>query len=539
MSKKLIQLSVGSLSEAAETNETDSDTQLDRKAMLVYAGEFESMDGPVAVTDEHIDQLAANHNSLLSKVSRLVTGDLPAKYCPPVQLDHSTSATMTVGRLVGPLEVGEYEDEDGSRKKALYGKLRILGRENVEKVKDGRWTHLSIGADLESGKVNELTITPFPAAKNAAMLSGSKKTTGETTMTKLADWKVVKTKGPWSLKIGVSDDGRYAYKIMKNNRDVRYSEFIFKSKEQVMAQAERKFESAQVHDSDLSQGETMDREKLKKHLMDTTKCSAEEAEEKLGAMTDEEMTKMASDVDEHEKQLAAEESDKKAVEMAAKKADAIKLMKAIKADQSKVALKARTSKISARLMALRAEAKITPAEIKKIDLVKLAGQNDATVDAVLSSYAEREPVIPVGMYGSKNAEELAKIAKLSEKRALERETLSNMTFTKKATAGQRLAEGGEQEGAQDTVSIHVDTDPHTDLTGYEQMKKLMIEGKDDEAKALWEKMTKMEESSPAVMKDHETSMTELASDLVTMQNQIDSLARLVSSELSITETDLQ
>jgi hypothetical protein len=163
-----VRLLSGSLDEKTEQLAEDG-SYIDKKCMIVYTGKFESMDGPVEVKDEDVEALAANHNGMLAKLSRLAGGEVQVKHNPPIQLDHSTSAKDTVGRLRGNLSVGVHETEEGPVK-ALYGNMRILGAENVEKIKDGRWTHLSMGADLENHKLSELTITPFPAAADASML---------------------------------------------------------------------------------------------------------------------------------------------------------------------------------------------------------------------------------------------------------------------------------------------------------------------------------------------------------------------------------
>lgn len=137
---------------------------VDKDCMLVYEGAFESMDGPVEVTGDHIEKLFAKYVERMG-TAKLASGEPDMRKCAPIQLDHSTAATHTVGRLIGMNSVGEHEG-----KKALFGRVRILGAENVEKVEDGRWTHVSIGADLEDGEISELTITPFPAAANASLL---------------------------------------------------------------------------------------------------------------------------------------------------------------------------------------------------------------------------------------------------------------------------------------------------------------------------------------------------------------------------------
>ena len=166
---KIVRLEVGSLEGEAKVDEKKA--YLDKPVMLVYEGEFSSLDGPVTISSEDIDKLVSNHNSFLGKLSRLANGDIPLKHAPPLQLDHSTSARDTVGRLVGEIKVGEHLGEDGQPRKAIMGTARILGADNVERVLDGRWTNVSIGADLENHKITELSITPFPAAADASLLS--------------------------------------------------------------------------------------------------------------------------------------------------------------------------------------------------------------------------------------------------------------------------------------------------------------------------------------------------------------------------------
>lgn len=166
----LVRLKESGSIDPKESHEGDSETSIERRAMLVYAGTFDSMDGEVIVKPEHIRSLVKNHNSVLSKVKRLASGTVHLKHYPPIQLDHSTSARDTIGRLVGDLSVDDHETPEGKKVPAVFGMVRFLGKENVERVNDGRWTHLSIGADFDKGTVSELSVTPFPAAKQASLL---------------------------------------------------------------------------------------------------------------------------------------------------------------------------------------------------------------------------------------------------------------------------------------------------------------------------------------------------------------------------------
>ena len=109
--------------------------------------------------------------------------------------------------------------------------------------------HLSGGFDLENHSVSELTITPFPAAADAAMLSAA---------TKLS-----------------SGEDTVGYKEIKEKADL-YA-------------------------------------KCKKHLTESKKLSDEDADKHLEAAKDEELTAMGADEDGRQKSLADEKvaADKK------------------------------------------------------------------------------------------------------------------------------------------------------------------------------------------------------------------------------------
>ena len=99
MGMKRIQLFSGELDDKIVSSKEDS-SQLEKKVMLVYTGKFNSLDGEVEIKDEDIEKLASNHNGMLASLKRLAVGDVPVKHYPPLQLDHSTSAKDTVGRLI-------------------------------------------------------------------------------------------------------------------------------------------------------------------------------------------------------------------------------------------------------------------------------------------------------------------------------------------------------------------------------------------------------------------------------------------------------
>lgn len=400
---------------------------LDRAVMLVYEGEFNSMDGPVVITADHLSGIADNHNSRFSAL-KLAAGDagVAMKDLPPLQLDHSTSARDTIGRLVGPLRLETVQIE-GRPRRALMGIARFIGEENVQKASDGRYTHVSIGADLETNELSELSVTPFPAAKRASLLT--------------------------------------------------------------------------------AKGAKMDKEKLRKHLMKTAKCSAEEADEKLSKMSDDDQKKLAKEVDDDEKKLAAEE-DEKAKKLAAEKDEEEKKLAAKRAaegddddeEKKKKDLSAANEKLTRlrgiageakkelaaaraemrrgevqnRLAKLRANAKLTPAEQKALTgeiklasgkKVKLSEVSDDALELAFAILEAREKVVHVGQFGSIKPLDLSdtgkavKGARLSQ---MEAETLANMPFTSKALKGTngdtKLTAASDQGGAPMRTVVDDDAD---------------------------------------------------------------------------------
>lgn len=373
---------------------------LDRACRFVYDGTFKSMDGEVRITPALLARIAANHNARVMAHG----GELPIGSCPPVQLDHTKSARDTVGRVVGLLAVSE-QMIDGEMRAALLGTVRFLGAENVEKASDGRYSTVSIGADLATGELTELSVVPFPAATHATLLSR-----GE---------------------------------------------------------------------------DTMDKEKLKKHLMKTAKCSAEEAEDKLAKMSDEEQAKLGAEADEDEKKLAAEKDEEEKKLAAAKLAEEEEEKKKLAAggnlphpepdgDEGKrlsaakpklvqlmgqandairlAKLEAKRAEVSVRLSKARASALLTPAEEKVLTgeitvggkKVRLSECSDDAIALAFAVIEAREPVVHVGQIGTVKPVDLSKVGREVKLARVAEDTkiaLSNMPFTAKMMAASQGKDG--------------------------------------------------------------------------------------------------
>lgn len=594
-------------------------TELSKAVMLVYTGKFQSMDGEVDVGDEDLDKLATNHNDRLNKVvaklGKAFTGDYPKQFSPPVQLDHSTSAQHTIGRLSGPLTLGEHELEDGTKVKALFGTAKILGKENIEKVEDGRWLNVSGGFDFANHKISELSVTPFPAAEEAAMLSrfgaykGSSITVkkdadgmfyavidGEAHDDQLHDTE--KEAVDWAKR--AIDHFDHTNKNLSSRR-ARLAQEVEKLKaDRIAARDEcaeiqkamaactdpaeiKKYAGQidtlqnkikdledQIHGLDKSvklnadpKGEeTMGLkelkerlamlEKCKKHLMELSQLSEEDAEKKLGEMPEEELSKMAGERDEHEKKLAEDKTkeDEKAKNlMAAPKAELIKFSKEIKTANEKVNLASKKAALSARFSRLKAEAKITPAELKKIDFDKLAAENTATQEAVLKTYESRENVIATGMMGTVKAMTGGQLHQALKKLRMSQEELTsrlNMPSKREEALKELSKLQAEEQEMVKRFGGDVNEVESSNLADYDKMygdmKALMDQGKHDEAKEHLKKYLgglKGSESGAELSVDVEKQMSALAEEIKTLQTGYDGLLKLMAPVVGITENDLK
>lgn len=662
-------LRLGFLDESEPKNHPeiiDESAKLVRRALLVYEGDFDSMDGPVKVSHDDLKLLTANHNALIQNVAKLAgvgESDLQMKDFPPVQLDHSVSAKDTVGRLIGPISLEPYTTKAGKNVMGIYGNVCILGAENVQKVADGRWTHLSVGVDFENGKFSELTITPFPAAPEASLLSkmASKFEVGhrvfsiefdeqskkfavidaagqrihEADSEELAKQQLekdVKAGRLSRLASGVFDVQGKKFSWVENEKTgeidvftgagepVGHADSVAKAKEfveyemkvgriqlregDVMKDSEhlpeeKKMKKKKMQDKDAHEaaetpaeeaaehkmkkleaeekeddkhlvedededakemaGEMSIERKYKGHEYEISKSatgkfkvivddsvekivnSVQEADAWAKKMIDADEDEMSEDAEKMKKRLEQAEDDKKAKE--AEEKEQLSRMRSMKEQIKKLSsdfrktsdaarLAARRGMISTRLSKLRAEAKITPAEIKKIDIVKLATEADSTISAVLKTYEAREPVIMVGAMGSIKAENISSLSAAERMTRLEMETRQNMTLLRN-TLPKKLASTPEE------VSIHIDTAPHADIDSeYEAMCKMMDDGKLDDVKEKMKAWMKKLQygTSPATMasaEETEKHLSSLAESAEKMQNQFNELQKLAGSLVGI------
>lgn len=578
-----------------------------RKALICYEGQFESLDGPVIVDKQSLELIAANYNGKVARATAKENGVIKDKYLAPLQLDHKETASETIGRVMGNLTVEPYTTLEGKEVYGLYGDVKISGADNIEKVEDGRWSNLSIGADFDKGVLSELTVTPFPAAAEASLLStktkgvrlmnmkqkcmkymtshkGMNKEDAEEKMKKMSEEEMKKMAGdcdkmmdkdekkmsnaedmPSHLAEGEEDKmakgiadkamsymssmmDEYMKKKMSNAEDMpshmsdgevhvdidsHKDEDDEEMKKKKMGQKETekmnpegespkaKMSNAEDMPSHMADGEEKDEKKMAdkdadpltpmgkkymKMLMDDG-MEEEKAMAKCKKMADEDIKdainkhekehhtkkKMSGDTSDENTEATMEKVGEVEKEMGKKKkmsspqAEKFKKLSAKMKTQSEgVKLGLVKAKITNRLSALKASAKITPAEISKLDIDKLAQKDSKTLDDIFTLYENREPVIHAGVMGTHKALDLsqlsAEIKKVNLKKA-EEESLSNMSFTGTALKNMRK---GNTDDSQLSTPVTALSPSQIDETK-ENIAKLLEQDKLEDVKSLMDK----------------------------------------------------
>src|SRR5574343_622202 len=139
-----------------------------------------TFDGPIEPGAESLVKTArlfyvGRHNGRDYSIADLtaIVSNFTADSRVPVQIDHSLSARDTVG-IVRKI----WLSNDGSE---ILGEIEILGRENVDRVRLGLWKQVSVGLNINEPDMimYEVSVTPFPALKDAQIFKIEEKSKGE------------------------------------------------------------------------------------------------------------------------------------------------------------------------------------------------------------------------------------------------------------------------------------------------------------------------------------------------------------------------
>ncbi len=182
-------------------NGGDQDAQIVRSAILVHAGEngqpmeFQSGDGPIKFDEARIRNVVEVHNAKLKKLAADYGGEdkIPMGAYEPILDSHADDSNdRVIGRLTGPLTF-EYRDVPKVGKRvpcAIAQGITFLGKGTVDRVKDGRIYHLSIGINEVDNSLGETSTVVTPAAPGAMLLKAQpKKPKQDKGVSKMSDLK--------------------------------------------------------------------------------------------------------------------------------------------------------------------------------------------------------------------------------------------------------------------------------------------------------------------------------------------------------------
>jgi hypothetical protein len=158
--------------------------RLVRSAILLHTGPegepttFMSGDGEISFDADRIQRICDNMNELYGKMIAEYGGiDKTPEGAYQAMLDqhNDDSNHRILGRLIGPFSVAVRDiPKVGKNCVCLISMTLWLGEDTVQKVKDGRIYHLSVGIDEVSDTLTETSAVITPAATGAMLLKKGK-----------------------------------------------------------------------------------------------------------------------------------------------------------------------------------------------------------------------------------------------------------------------------------------------------------------------------------------------------------------------------
>lgn len=181
--------------------ENDTEEEVLRSGILVHEGNHPSMDGEIFFDEERIKRLVNNHNQKILNLAKQYGGieQMPRGAYPAILPNHVDKEP--IGRLCSLLRFEKRDVPGGGANLACaVADMVFLGQDTVQKVKDGRIYHLSIGIDVTTDTLGEVSTVVIPACPGsmllgkddvtaAAMKGGTEKMDAENTKGQKADSK--------------------------------------------------------------------------------------------------------------------------------------------------------------------------------------------------------------------------------------------------------------------------------------------------------------------------------------------------------------
>ncbi len=231
--------------------------------------------------------------------------------------------------------------------------------------------------------------------------------------------------------------------------------------------------------------------------------------------------------------------------MSAAKNSFITLARGIKTSANTIKGEVRMASVNTRLSVLRSQGKITPAEIKKMDVTKLASLSAEACEAALSTFDLREPVVNFGASaGSVKADAIDKVARQYRLKRIELESRLNMP-SKRAEAQALLARLTEDEKKEMSRMEDKEEEPSKGMltkVSFDELCK-MLEDKDrhEELKKHLKHFVDIhgDSTDTHMSGSDDKRMSALANSQAELQNKFEELCSIVAPALGITAEELK
>lgn len=168
---------------------TQTDDKFVKSAVLVHSGPngekvtFQSADGEISFDEARIKQIVENHNKKILELAKGYNGieNMPIGAYPPILDQHENdSSNRVIGRLASLLTFEKRNVPGvGDNVACAMADVTFLGKDTIDRVKDGRIYSLSIGIDESTNTLVETSTVITPAAPGAMLLKKSNIKNGE------------------------------------------------------------------------------------------------------------------------------------------------------------------------------------------------------------------------------------------------------------------------------------------------------------------------------------------------------------------------
>ena len=199
--------------------------------------------------------------------------------------------------------------------------------------------------------------------------------------------------------------------------------------------------------------------------------------------------------------------------LSAMKTELADMAEKTKLGKERIRLAKRKTEITASFTKLMSERKMSPAEFKKIELVKLAKLDSESFDTVLSVFEARQPLLRAGQQGSTNAVVFTEVGTAEEREVKRLKAAAKKNLSAQGTKfKEEDKEEEEMEAKENDSSGAIDEVSSPDTSEMDDVKKMVEDNSAQIARLASMVEQLMEESDDNDSEEANPDKSELAAD---------------------------